>query len=707
MYKLWATVLAFLGVASFSENNGKKALTDEQKDRLTNTFGDTIIQKLNSSFDSNSDPDFDPVVVASTITDLETRLATALQEKATLALDKTALESEKAANLATIADQKQAIHILSATAESDPLPVKTTQITEPKWEVRNDQFLGGVNAPFMAIDDKHPYNKRAYSAIMLTRFGISVPVAEASSFDYESLKTDLGDFYKVRKQERIQSFLQKLPSLEGIFPLESGYQDRAVLVNLFLLDEFSQADNTSSDFDNVVKGSYKFEPEELRMFDVMFAHKFKDLKKLEKTWIGYLNREGSDTMKWSFIEYIMVETGKKLHNEREQRRINGIRVNPTLNTPGTALGAADGFRQFIKTKLAEFKIRPFALGEWTENTIAEYIRKGTSMVPSIIRDSGNCVLYFSPDALTAYHKNLETLYGVNQDYKANIQYVKEYPNVEIVTVPNLGESKRMIWTIRGNFAMFEDKPGEMYRFFFEQTDWTLKVWSNWKESFWAYYVGKKYSSLADIPSDYSTQMIFCNDVDYPQDFYVPMAANDTTPSVAHHTSIVSVANTAATAITDIDDAVVGKEIRIKCGNATNGITIAQAGNFSLLTAAWNPAVDDVLVLKKRSDGKFIELDRQTKTSSMTMFAANDTTPSVAAGSDFVTNANTGATAITTLDDAITGRVYTLYGAGAANASTIANAGNFKLTAAMTLNAGKWIQLQKSVADGLFYEINRG
>ena len=60
----------------------------------------------------------------------------------------------------------------------------------------------------------------------------------------------------------------------------------------------------------MTKGEYEFDNETLRMFSVMFAHKFRDLKQLEKTWIGSLNKEGSQAIKWSFIEYILAETAR-------------------------------------------------------------------------------------------------------------------------------------------------------------------------------------------------------------------------------------------------------------------------------------------------------------------------------------------------------------------------------------------------------------
>ena len=43
--------------------------------------------------------------------------------------------------------------------------------------------------------------------------------------------------------------------------------------------------NEESDFDKVTKGSYEFDDETLRMFNVMFAHRFKNLKALELSLI--------------------------------------------------------------------------------------------------------------------------------------------------------------------------------------------------------------------------------------------------------------------------------------------------------------------------------------------------------------------------------------------------------------------------------------
>jgi len=703
-------ILAFLVIQAFAKTpEGKEYLTDEERAKVAAQFGEDftarfveLLGKSESSGDDN---------MAGEYLNLVQQLNTARAELTSLQSDRTATQTSITQMQATITTLQGAVNTLAGRSENDP-PAggRGGAGSDPQINEMDDKFLLGIKEPFMAIDEKHAYNRRAYASIM-SRKGMIHTVPAATDIDYESLKTDLGEYYRVRKQNRIQSFVQSLPNLETIFPLESNYQDQAVLVNLFM-GEFSQADNTIiSDFENVSKGEYKLEPEILQMYDVMFAKVFRDLKTLEKTWIGYLNREGSDPIKMSFIEYILVETAKVLLNEQQTRRINGVRKNPTANVAGTAMEAANGLRKFIKNQIALFKVKPFAIGEWTASTISNYIYTATGMIPAVLRDSGNIVLYMSPAALVKYHKNRETLYGLNQDYKADLMYVAEYPQVKIIPIPGMNESQRMIWTIDGNIRLFEDQPGEMTRFKIELKDWTIKVWSNWKESVWAIMTGKKFASAAEMPDDYSTQMIFTNDVDEPADYYIPMTKNDTTPSVLNHTSLVSVANSQATVITDITDCAVGQEVRLKCGNVTNAPTIAQSAKFSLLSAAWNPDLNDILILKKRSDGKFIELARINSTSDAIVIPANDTTPDVSDGSIFVTSPNTTSpladVKITTLDEAVYSKVYRIYGGSDTNPTVIENAGNFVLTANITLTSGVYIDLQKSEVDDKFYEIARG
>lgn len=716
-------VLAILGIQDFHEEEGRKVLTAQEKQKLATAgfpakFADDFEAALNEPETSASNDEADRRVAALTAVLGQTtaQLTTANQELAALKAKSNTDAEQIAAKEATIKELNAKVATLSELAEPDNAAnASTGEASGQTFDIANEQQLGGMPGVMFALD--RPYNQRARAAIAATR-GMSVMVAEASPIDYSTLKEDLGAFYRIPWRERIQSFLVKLPTIETIFPLESGYQDLATLVNIWL-GEFSQADNTiGSNFDNVTKGNYDFGTETLRMFSVMFAHKFQNLAQLEKTWIGSLNREGSDPLKWSFIEYLLAETAKKLHNEREMRRVNGVRKNPNPNQPGRAMEAADGFYEFIRKKVdghidntpdggttgkVVYQIKPFALPRITPANIGEVLYLGTSMIPDHIRSTGNVICYIPAPLVPWYHKYNEAKYGLNQDYKANIMHVKEYPNVRLVPVPNADNHHRIVWTLDGNIKCYEQKAGEMLDFRIEQQDWSLKVWANWKESIWAESVGYKYTNPAEM--DGSRQLIWCNDYDRPDDFFVE-GQPDANPSTVLHNSIVTGYNKQVKEIDDIEGAKVGEVVNIKCGpDGDNGVTIKKKGKFDLISEEWTPKTGDIISLMKRADGKFIEIGRRTAAASAYMFPNDATAPSVADATVFVTGENTKATAITDLADAITGTVYTIHGSGSDNASTIANGGNFSLTKAMTLKAGAMIQLVK-VDGGKFYEVSR-
>lgn len=713
-------VKALLGLHEFKEKDGKKVLDSDDRAVLAKhgfkeAFIDGFEASLNAPKAEESDAGKQQAVIAAALAQTVAELNSKCGE-----LEKLKSESEAkakghsdvlAAKEAEISELKEKVKVLSAMPEETPkLAVSATG----KADIYHETQLCGFEGVFFGLD--RPYNERAKAAI-LANHGKMMVANAPSSVDYSTLKEDLGAFYRLPWRERLQSMLVELPTITTIFETESGKQDLETLVNLWLGD-FSQADNTESDFDKVVKGSYEFGTETLRMYDVMFVHAFKNLKTLEKSWIGYLNKEGSDPVKMSFIEYLLAETAKKLHNERELRYVNGVRKNPDINVPGHSMAAADGIYEYLRklvdghidytpdggtTGKTVYQVKPFELPRITPGNIGEVFYLGTSMVPSVFRDTNSVVLYIPSWMLPLYHKYNQSKYGQNVDYKANINYVAEYPSVRIETIPNADNHCRIFWTIQGNIKTYEGNPGEMLNFKMEQQDWTVKVWSNWKESIQAEAVGKKYTDKAAV--DGTTQMIWMNDYDRP-DTYFMESERDRNPSVLLHSSVVTVANSSVLEITDIADAQVGKEIVLKCGaDGDNGVHISKKDKFALLTADWSPAKGDVIRLVKRADGKFIEVSRHSAEASSYRFAADETEPSVAGATVFVTGSNTKATAIADLQDAVEGVVYTIHGSGKDNCSTIANAGKFVLTAAMTLTEGKMIQLVKS-ADGKFYEVSR-
>ena len=90
--KLWTTVLALFGISAFAEENGKKILTEEQKTKLTETFGDAFVTKLLSTFDANADEELEPNAAA--LADMQAKLTLAEQARQKAEQEKAALEAQ-------------------------------------------------------------------------------------------------------------------------------------------------------------------------------------------------------------------------------------------------------------------------------------------------------------------------------------------------------------------------------------------------------------------------------------------------------------------------------------------------------------------------------------------------------------------------------------------------------------------------------------
>ena len=717
MKKYASAIMLILGITAFTKNESDVfALTEEQQTTLKDAgWNESFIAKFNAALGNNfaeggAQPEEAAGLSAADQQSLiETSLALANAEQALEAANNNvnALASEKI----TLQNQVQTltgqVQTLSNKPEDDP-GAGTQHVegmkTEGQLNPMDDKQLFGLKGEMFALENR-PYNQRARAALLAKQgIAVAVPMNASASVDYAALEADLGAYYKQNRSEALNSFVASLPSQENIFPLESGIQDRQVITNIFM-GEFSQADSSDdSEFDNVVKGRYELQPEEVRMYGVMFAHNFKAMKQLEKQWIGYLNKEGSSSIKISFIEYLLRETAKVLHNEREQRRMLGVRKNPTANVPGKALEASTGLYRYMAEKVNDNIIKPFVIGDVTAANIGDKIKAGTKLIPRVLIDSGMMRLYMPQAMVDEYHTWLETNHALQTDYVAKLMYVKEYPQVKIIPVLNAGNHRRLIWTLEGNIKTFENQPGEMTNFRIMIKEFGVSVVSQWSEGMGAILTGKKWTRKQDM--DYDHQFIFLSDKDLAADEFLPMDKDTTTPSVLFHNSIVSVANTETKTITNVLDAEVGVAFTLKCGTDNYGIALAQSGNFSTIASAWNPATGDTITLMKRSDGKFIELGRASAGNAALVFTANDTTPSLAGGTEFITHANTAATAITNFDDGVAGTVYTINGAGSTNASTIAaNNNNILVTALMTLSAGTYIKVVCR-NDGKFQEVER-
>jgi hypothetical protein len=413
--------------------------------------------------------------------------------------------------------------------------------------------------------------------------------------------TGWGEEYVIRRQDALIAYIRTLDSISVLFPVRYGVQNKEVLTNAFLT-HFSAAYQTGHYF----KGATSVEPLEAQVYDLMIKHKFTNMKQLEKEYIGYLNKEGSDPMKFTWVEWVLARILEVAMNEWNERRILGVRIEPTAGTLGHHLHGSDGLFEKLWKYSADFRLKPFTGYGYTSSTMLTAVESFVAAVYAYLPSLTGLRLYVNKKHIPWYKALYRTAYGANLDFTGAKLTVMNYEDVEIIGVPNMGRKTSMILTAPGNIECYENLAGEMAKIGTQRDLEELIIYSYWKEGIGAYMVGKKFASAILLAADnYQNQYIFFTDDT------VELAAHATTCDGTKGDRFITVANGQATVITDITSPTEGVVYKIILGSTSNGTTINKSGNFSSIASTWTPtAVGDFLrVYWDATAGKFIEVDR--------------------------------------------------------------------------------------------------
>ncbi|TAJ13043.1 hypothetical protein DMA11_10275 [Marinilabiliaceae bacterium JC017] len=426
--------------------------------------------------------------------------------------------------------------------------------------------------------------------------------------DYSQLgSAGLGEQFVVRRVDALIARIIALPNVYDIFPRRFGVQDREMMTNAFF-GEFSQPYQEGE----VWKGDIGLEPEWCYVDDAMMKTLFKNWKWLERQYVGYLNEDGSDPIKWNMIEWAILHIATKLTNEQYKRRIVGIYRKPIAKRPANAMHSSTGYIYTMVRYIHENKLLPFA-----DEAFADYSNTGTEMIDTIEEfvekvkevyegDVEELTLYLNKNHKKWYKSGYRQKYGTDGDFSAVVDNKLQDEDVKIIWVPNMGSHKLIMMSKTGNFQCIEDQPGEMLKIKFKEEMESVKAWSIWKEGFSGTFVGKPFNSLATLKANnFELQEVFVNKPSFT------LAAEATTANANNGFWHVTGNNTAACKLTDITNAKEGVGYIVECGGLTNATTVDKAGKFDQITEAFSPsAIGDYLqVVYDKTDDKFLELER--------------------------------------------------------------------------------------------------
>ena len=468
-------------------------------------------------------------------------------------------------------------------------------------EISSDQkkkFMGVFNDYVNSFASRY---KELSTSGQINGLDFEKMMAGQSVIDYSSL-TEIAGEYVTRRSDMIIAYLRSLPSIGHLFPTISNVQNKEVAPTVSF-GELSQGYRKGKLF----KGNVDFSAEIYSVADAMFKFEFDDMIELEKAYIGYLNKgEGSNIVKWSFIEWLITYFVRILMNERNRRSIVGIRTPQQDVTANPAMLAADGILRAIQRKEDEFKVLPFEdLTVYDDSTIVDYVETLWGYVSEILPTMDGQRLFMNAKHKLMYSQAFRAKYGKDTDFNGMASNMHDITPATIVWVPNMPVNCYKMWiTTAGNICLLEDKPGEMSNFYFERDFESVYVISRWKEGSHIEVAGIAYGSRTELEnSERQNQYIFTNSG------ASELPAGATSVDARKNSLFVTGENTAATAITGITGLSAERVIRIECGSATNATTIAKSGVFSEIGSVWSPkAVGDYIELYPQLVDETVTID---------------------------------------------------------------------------------------------------
>nr|DAS90988.1 MAG TPA: major capsid protein [Caudoviricetes sp.] len=415
----------------------------------------------------------------------------------------------------------------------------------------------------------------------------------------------LGNQFVVLRQDAIIARVLEKRDLTQFFPVQYGIQDRGLIFNAFF-DEVSQAYQSGETF----KGGMKIENQMGYVDDSMIKIEWGPMKELERKYIGYLNKEGSDPIKWTMIEYQLLNTLLNAQAEQSKRRMRGIYVKPEKGVAGSYLNAGTGLLYTLLRYVHQYDIKPHADAAYRSYTqatmlsaVQEFVADVTASVTEDMELDKHC-LYLNRNHQSWWIKNVRSTYGKDTDFAGPMGALNVVPDttVQIIWLPYLGQLPFMMMHEPGNILFLEYVPGEMLAVKMQEQMEQVRAWSTWKEGCSATFTGRRFDTREKMEENaYEWQQIFIN--------LFAATIVDKIDGKAGFWHVTGDSTTQDT-YTEIANAKAGVAYCIEAGVATHLPKVAKSGKFGKISAAFTAtAVGDYLMVILDKDGNFRELER--------------------------------------------------------------------------------------------------
>lgn len=553
MKKKWIVNLsAVLKTLGFSKEKLENGLTAAEWKQVREQYETAYGTSLEADKEANEDADPEPKAEETALTAEETA-ALALQ----LGLDEKEIPSEPKAAAkkaaAKAAEQKKTIDALKQEPETeDPVEKVSAQAANPFGNKHSKTHLYGIEHPMFSrgkwynnlmADGQHrfveiteteknvfetdfkaatkllrermeehrangTFDRLDFDALANGTIDLTGPTRTGYNSDVTNTEVLLGE-YITRRSDLVLAYFKSLPSVKDIFPVRSNVQNREVSVS-GIVGELSQGYRKG----RIFKGSMEFDADLYKVDDLMFKFNFEDLVELEKQYIGYLNKDHSAIIKWTFIEWVMVHYGEQLIKEQNERNVIGTRAPQQNVVANPSNLAADGVITAVMRAVRERRIYPFEnIGTYDADTMLDTVEAFVDKIQEVAGSHADDLkIYLNARHKRWYIRAYRQKYGQDADFTGSHATLADLDPSLIIWVPNMRLSDYYMLAAKpGNVELLEDKPGEMLAFEFTPEFEGVCVKSRWKEGAHVEQAGKKFATTAALIADnFAHQFVYVN-----------------------------------------------------------------------------------------------------------------------------------------------------------------------------------------------------
>lgn len=607
-------VMTFLGIAEMPIADGKVSLDDAQSAKLNEHLTEATVNSLIDAFNKDLAEEKNALDIKASIEALlaETDISAAELDQI-LADAKTEGKEDNLAVLKAIeqkmVDQKAKIEKLLDTAEDDTPQDELKRAAMKTWK-HSATHLFGSKKEYDAIDNDRGWNKAAALGMSVSAVDYTDPVT------INKLNGDAALYFRENPTE-IKSLHRDNFMLPDFWPKRLNVDDK-IASGTILTAEITQGRK----FGFLPKNVQEIEAEEGKIYPVQIDAEWNgsQLQDIEASWLNFLNKEGSQPEKMSFVRFLVGELMKRARVEDRISTLNGIFVQTpkTATKPGKYINRQNGlFYQLWKARDISKKFRAFEMGAITPENVYDYFHSDAEAnlgvlkrLPQDVVKSPNLVVYLHYKVWDWYKAKYKQLNGTNMDYKGLPEHFENYPNVRVETFMDQDNPSFFFATFDDNVEILENIPAEKSAYRFQTLLRMIYLLADYKLGVRLIHIGREVNP--NDPEEFRIQSVWSNDQPiFLNDKFIP-AFDSLTGKVAVDYKNIQVDDEWKTNITEFTNVKPGQTIKVRgnVGLAASKAISAGAGKIVLTGGAFDLKDGGTITFYVQADYSVLELSRQ-------------------------------------------------------------------------------------------------